>query len=95
MQNNTYYSVYFSGAPTSVRARVIGNLVQATMNNTSVWAGRESIMCCDVKLIPHWISLCPVRAYSLCGPEVNSVLVTVCCSKPQRPMQRLSCTRAH
>lgn len=39
MQNNTYHSVYFSGAPTSVRDRVIGNLVQATMNNTSVWAG--------------------------------------------------------
>lgn len=29
-------------------------------------------MCCDVKLIPHWIWL--RKAASLCGPEVNIVL---------------------
>lgn len=33
---------------------------------------RKSIMCCDVKLIPHWIWL--RGAASLCGPEVNIVL---------------------
>lgn len=36
--------------------------------------GKKSIMCSDVKLIPHWILLRSVEAYSLCGPEVNSVL---------------------